>query len=146
MRNDAQNHETYTYIQMQKGSYTDMEPLSIEYPQNWGILAEKGCQGSVKFARVIHSKNTRNGRLKSAEKRENKKTSSDRIIVEIIFGRLTQLWEEMYCQCRWSEQLYNMIAHFCVAMTNYHIFGNQLCYRDQGFYRKSKSKHVAGFN
>lgn len=49
------------------------------------------------------------------------KVSSDRIIVEIVFGLLCGLWTLMSDKWRWSESLYDEFFSLSVSFTNFHI-------------------------
>ena len=51
----------------------------------------------------------------------NATVSSDRIIEENFFGRLTKLWGVILSKYRWSEEGYDDIFRLCVALTNFHI-------------------------
>lgn len=60
----------------------------MKYPNMWAIIGEKGYQGGSNFIRIIHPKKKPPGGLLSAtDVEENRKISSDRIIVENYFGR-----------------------------------------------------------
>ncbi len=51
----------------------------------------------------------------------NATVASNCIIVEIFFGRLTKIWAIISSKFRWGEEMYDVLFHLCMALTNYHI-------------------------
>lgn len=57
------------------------------------MLADKGCQGAAEFSMQIHPrKKPHLGSFSTEDEAFNRKVSSDRIIVENYFGRMSSLW------------------------------------------------------
>ena len=108
-------------------NHNDLDPLAMEFPNHWGLLADKGYQGSAEFLRVIHPiKKRPNQRLSLTEERYNGKLSSDRITVENYFGRARGLWSVLERKWRWSEENYDKFFRICLGLTNMHIHWHPL--------------------
>ena len=109
--------------------------LNDTYPNQWGILGDKGYQGGTRHIRMIHPvKQPINGTL-TADEVFNEELSSDRIIVENYFGRLSSLWTVMSNKYKWNEDTYDLVFRTCVALTNIHVKFNTLRDSDQSFYK-----------
>lgn len=54
-------------------------------------------------------------------KNENRRNSSDRIIVEKYFGRLCNLWSVLSFTFRRNRKRYDKIFNFCLGMKNMHL-------------------------
>ena len=110
--------------------------LNNTYPNQWGILGDKGYKGGTRHIRMIHpDKKPINGTLTADEKVFNEELSSDRIIVENYFGRLSSLWTVMSNKYKWNEDRYDLVFRTCVALTNIHVKFNPLRDSDQSFYK-----------
>ena len=60
----------------------------------WAVLVDKGYQGSQSFIRAIHPKKKPiRGNLTVEDTQRNIRVSSDRVLVETYFGRVTALWK-----------------------------------------------------
>ena len=69
--------------------YDDDGPLSNKFERSWGVLVDKGYQGASDLYRVTHPKKKPvHGVLTPSEVKLNRMISSDRIIVDNVFGRL----------------------------------------------------------
>lgn len=112
----------------------------------WGILADKGYQGSAQLLRVIHpKKKPPRGSLSDSDKEFNRNVSSDRIIVENFFGRMCSLWGLMSHKYRWNEDRYDLFFSACVAFTNVHVRYNPLRSSDSDFYGTVRNRlHAIG--
>ncbi|KAF0710107.1 hypothetical protein AaE_012646, partial [Aphanomyces astaci] len=97
----------------------DNGSLRNEYPNSWALLADKGYQGLYCHMRAITpAKRPAGGLLPVSEMPANDRIASDRVVVEIFFGRLKTLWTIMSESYSWKRD------HFfqtCVALTNVHI-------------------------
>ena len=125
-------------LALQKNESSEVEDdgyLVAKYPDQWGILADKGYQGAAHHIRLIHPMRKPTSRdLFLSEIQMNNEISSDRIIVENFFGRLSSLWGVMTNKYRWKEDSYDMIFEMCLALTNLHIKFNPLRAEDLSFY------------
>ena len=61
------------------------------------------------------------GVLSHVEQRVNRKISSNRIIVNNIFGSLSTLWTIMADKWPWDEKQYDDISWLCLSLTNLHM-------------------------
>lgn len=66
--------------------------FSAEFPEMWGLLADKGYQGILEMVRGITPKKKPGSRLGLSDETFNRQVSSDHIFVENYFGRLCGLW------------------------------------------------------
>ena len=109
----------------------------------WAILVDKGYQGLKEELRAVLPKKKPHRRLLSREEEDrNKRVSSDRIIVERWFGRLSQLWSATSNQYRWSESSYNTIFAICAYLTNVHCQVHLLTQQDSEYYEEVLKKMV----
>lgn len=84
----------------------DVHLLISKYPQSWAFLADEGYQG-------IQGMLQETGPKKEACKWPSvtircsidENVSSDRIVVEIFFGRLCGLWKLPSSKWRWAESI-----------------------------------------
>ena len=126
-RNNSGFHEEASKKVVVDQSYDDNGLHEIHRMDYWGILADKGYQGASEDFRVIHPiKNPPRGVLSTEDQEFNRKVSSDRIIVENYFGRMTSLFTVLSHKYRWNEKLYDKIFKACMALTNFHIKLNPL--------------------
>ncbi len=96
--------------------------MSSKFPDSWAILMDKGYQGAHQYVRAIIPKKKQHGKMISIEHVSwNATVSSNCIIVENFFGRLTKLWGIIASKFKWGEESYNALFCLCVALTNYHI-------------------------
>ncbi|KAG2875071.1 hypothetical protein PC118_g24117 [Phytophthora cactorum] len=117
-RNEAFHHTTRRKTDEDR-TLRDTGILSAEYPDEWAVLADKGCQGLEQHMRCIHP--TKGSNLSAAVVQQNADISSDRIIVENWFGRMCGLWRICADKYRWAEDRYDDIFQTCAALTNMHI-------------------------
>ena len=121
-RENLEYHRAMLAKHPDEGEIQDHGVLSTKYPANWGVLMDKGYQGASEYVRAIIPKKKPHGKLLPVDDENwNATVSSDRIIVENFFGRLTKLWGVISSKYRWSEEGYDDIFRLCVALTNYHI-------------------------
>ena len=134
-------HKTATEKGSDKLTIPDHVLLRSKYPNNWAILADKGYQGAADELRVLCPKKKKPRKMLSVDDDNgNRELSSDRVIVENYFGRMTGLWEITSRKYRWAEELYDPIAHACVALTNIHIFWHPLRDQDGERYQQLRNK------
>jgi len=118
--------------------------LREEYPYSWAIIADKGYQGIAEHIRSITpKKRPPNGGLTLAQTRNNRNISSDRIIVENFFGRLSQLWGVCSRKFTLSEVKYDTVLSLCVSLTNFHIDLHPLRATDGGWYNRYTNRLMA---
>ena len=98
-----------------------------EHDGLWAVLTDKGYQGAADVIRAIMPKKKTKGRsLSHDDQRINRKITSDRIIVETFFGRLSTLWAVMVNKWRWDEKQYDKIFRLCLSLTNLHVKSHPL--------------------
>ena len=66
--------------------------------------------------------------------KRNRLISSDRIIVENVFGQLCGIWNVMGSKWKWNEKSYDPIFKLCLGLTNFHIGWNPLRHEDGQVY------------
>ena len=124
----------------------DDGPLSDEFPSYWAVLCDKGYYGAEAFCRLMYpTKKPINGTMTQAEVSNNRHISSDRIIVENVFGRLCGLWNDMAAKWKWSEARQDNIFRLCVRLTNFHLHKHPLRAEDSTVLKKMKNRryHIA---
>ena len=103
-------------------SYPEVGPMAEEHDGLWAVLTDKGYQGAADVIRAIMpKKKPKGGSLSHDEQRINRKISSDCIIVENVFGRLSTLWAIMANKWRWDEEQYDKIFRLCLSLINLHV-------------------------
>jgi hypothetical protein len=116
---------------------------SQDYSRSWGVLVDMGYQGSGSIIRTIQPKRKpRNDELTNEEIQRNKRVSSDRILVENYFGRMSKLWSIMSDTFRWSHDKYDMIATISCALTNYHTSLTPLIAQDGSYYNLTLKEYI----
>ena len=121
--------------------YDDDGPLSDKFERSWGVLVDKGYQGASEFCRVIHPKKKPvHGVRAPSEVKVNRMISSNRIIVEKMFGRLCGLWTVLSKKWKWKESFYASMFKLCFGMTNFHIRWSALREGDGQLYRQIKTR------
>ena len=129
-------HEEATRKYVTDLSFDDMDIVPEHSADYWAILADKGYQGAVDELRVIHPIRTPiRGSLSLADMEFNQKVSSDRIIVENFFGRMTSMFTVLSHKYKWGEKMYDNIFMICLALTNIHIKGFPLRASDRTHYQ-----------
>ena len=124
-----------------EGEFVDLGRLSVEYPQMWAVLMDKGYQGVHEMFRgVTPCKKPRNGTLSRSDERYNCKLSSDRVIVENVFGRLCGLWTHLSRKWRWGEGIYDDYFRLGAALTNCHIKYQPLRATDQERFTRVRNR------
>jgi DDE superfamily endonuclease len=102
-----QHHEMTLKMDVDS-AMADTGELHKEYPQRWAVLADKGYVGAAEPLQVVHpSKTRRNHPPDKLVTEANSTISSNRIIVENWFGRLTTLWGLMAKKYCWDLDKYN---------------------------------------
>ncbi|KAF4045426.1 DDE superfamily endonuclease [Phytophthora infestans] len=85
--------------------------------------------------RVVHSKEKpRNSELTSDALARNARVSSDRVLVESVFGRVCLLCRIMHCTFKWSESSFDSFARTCFALTNFYTDSNRFRADNGRFY------------
>jgi DDE superfamily endonuclease len=108
----------------------------------WAVLADKGYQGYPASLRVILPKRKPAGReLEQEDMAKNADISSDRVLVENYFGRLSSLWKVMYVTFKWNESRFDCVSRLCVALTNYHTGLMPLRAQDATFYKSVLARY-----
>ena len=82
-----------------------------DFPDHWSLIADKGYQVALELIRAI-TPHKRSEILGFSGEAFNRKLSSDRIIVEMFFGRLRSLRGVIGSTFRWSEGNYDPILNF----------------------------------
>ncbi|GMF15240.1 unnamed protein product [Phytophthora lilii] len=106
-RNNAEFHSSMRVKTEADHQLPDDGPLRTEFPDEWAVLADKGYQGLEFHLRCIHP--TKGSNLPLADQRQNEDISSDRVLVENVFGRLCSLWRIVADKYRWNEETYDDI-------------------------------------
>lgn len=113
------------------------------HEQSWATLVDMGYQGSGEFMRTIQPKRKpRNDILSNEDVLRNKRVSSDRIVVEMYFGRLSKLWAIMADTYRWSHEKYDMIVNITCSLTNYHTSLTPLYAQDKDYYKSTLKAYI----
>lgn len=114
-----------------------------DFNSSWGVLVDMGYQGSGVIARTIQPKRKpRNDDLTNEEIQRNRRVSSDRIIVENYFGRMSKLWSIMADTFRWSHDKYDMVSTITCALTNYHTSLTPLIAQDGAYYNSTLKEYI----
>lgn len=117
---------------------------STDFPDMWGVLVDKGYQGIHTHLRGIHpTRKPRGGELSHTERERNKRISSDRVLVENYFGRLSSLWRVMFTTFKWNEDKYDQLVRICVALTNFHVTLSPLRAEDSDNYQRQMARYVS---
>lgn len=86
------------------------------------------------YRSVIPKKKPRGGHLSIPDRDRNNRISSDRVIVEIFFGQLQQLFGVMHRKYGWCREKLDAIIDICMSLTNYHIRLHPLREEDRQFH------------
>nr|CCA17462.1 AlNc14C35G3133 [Albugo laibachii Nc14] len=114
------------------------------YSHFWAVLVDKGYQGSQSFIRAIHpKKKTIRGNLTVEDSQRNIRVSSDRVLVENYFGRVSALWKISRSTYKWSETSYDSISRITFALTNFHVSLMSLHASDGEFYKSALAKYYS---
>lgn len=100
----------------------------------------KGTKGRWSLKESFTRKRPALGILSMEDERCNKKVSSDRILVENVFGKLSSLWSVLSYKYRWKEDTYDTILRFCLGMTNFHIRAHSLREGEREIYNRVKNR------
>lgn len=91
--------------------------------------------------RGIHpKKKPQHGKISLDDERNNKKISSDRILVENYFARQRNFCNILNKKFRWSEELYDDIFFICLVLKNWHIKSNPLRREDLEFFQQTNNR------
>ena len=110
------------------------------------MLADKGYQGIQELCRaIIPMKRPPRGVLSLSDEAFNRSVSSDRILVENYFGRLSCLWSLFAVKLRLCLGLYDDYLHVAVALTNFHTKSHPLRQQDGDKYIQLHNRllHIA---
>nr|CCA15438.1 AlNc14C11G1380 [Albugo laibachii Nc14] len=139
------------YLQMlQKSNEELLEEDNGEGWENFShmgaVLVDKGYQGSQRFIRAIHPKKKAiRGNLTVEDTQRNIRVSSDRVLIENYFGRVTALWKVSRSIYIWSEAMYDSISRLTFALTNFHVSLMSLRASDGELYKSGLAKyHIQG--
>lgn len=96
--------------------------VSEECKDSWAVLMDKRYQGYAENLRcTITGKRPINCNLCMALQTSNCSIASDRIIVEMFFGRMATFWAVIYMKWSWDEGNYENVFKLCMCLTNLHI-------------------------
>ncbi|KAH9103690.1 hypothetical protein LEN26_015222 [Aphanomyces euteiches] len=105
----------------------DIGEGSSAYPNLWATLQDKGYQGVDDAIRSIRpTKKPKNASMTRQELEGNNRVSSDRVLVENMFGRTCSLWKIAYATFTW-------VQHLVWALTNFHTSLHPLRAQDKEF-------------
>ena len=105
---------------------------------------DKGYQGAADVMRaVVPRKKPLRSVMLLEDVRFNRKLSSDRIIVENYFGRLSQLWAILSRKWVRSEKLYDLIFGLGIAFTNYHVTLHSLKDVDGEWFTRHRNRLIS---
>ena len=117
MLDNIDQHRQLTKKSANSMQLPDDGPFHEQYPRNWAIIMDKGYQGMLDSCRAVTpKKKPRNLPMPMADKAENKKIASDRIIVENFFGWLCLLWGLMQ-----KNSIGVLIATTCTTNFVFHL-------------------------
>ena len=92
------------------------------FPEFWAILMDKGYVGATRSLRaIIPKKKPVRGTLSCSEFIVNSNISSDRVIVENFFGRVTDKFRILGKKYTWDRENLSLVVDVCFSLTNYHI-------------------------
>ncbi|KAF0707296.1 hypothetical protein AaE_013678 [Aphanomyces astaci] len=93
--------------------------------------------------RAIHpKKNPPRRMLNAKDVVRNYRVSSDRVIIENLFGRVCSLlWKVSYAMFTWNPKFYDNIQQLTFALTNYHISLMSLCEADWLWYHSVLARY-----
>ena len=139
----------HTDLIQKQGNERDLVDIGFDvstYPEQWAVLADKGYQGCQEIFRTIHPiKRPPRGVLSMSDEAFNRRVSSDRIIVENWFGRLSGLWALFGAKWRWSGTIYDDFFRLAAALTNFHVKNHPLRAQDGDKYAQMRNRlaHIA---
>ncbi|ETV77330.1 hypothetical protein H257_08776 [Aphanomyces astaci] len=106
------------------------------------MINDKGYIGLAASLRAIHpKKKPTGGALDRHDLDRNKEVSSDRVIVENFFGRVSMLWKVSYATFVWGEKLYDDIQRLTFSLTNLHASLLPLRLEDHDSYRAAMARY-----
>ncbi|KAF1328231.1 Tkl protein kinase, partial [Globisporangium splendens] len=115
-----------------------------EHPDAWGVLLDMDYQGAQTQIRTIQPKRKpRGGTLQHGDLARNVLISSDRVLVENFFGRMSQHLKVMHATCKWNKSRCDISARLCVALTNVHVHLHPLRVDDGEHYRSVLARYVS---
>ncbi|KAH9118796.1 hypothetical protein LEN26_011928 [Aphanomyces euteiches] len=113
----------------------DIREGSSAFPKLWATLQDKGYQGvGDAICSIRPTKKTKNVIVTRQEIERNNRVSSDRVLVENMFGRTCSLWKIAYATFTWSEETYDLVLRLVWALTNFHTSLHPLRAQDKEFY------------
>lgn len=78
------------------------------FPHMWAVIVDKGYQQSLEIVHEINPiRRTPRGALSLSDEGFNRNVSSDQVLVENYFGRLSKLWTLCSSKGRWSLRMYD---------------------------------------
>ncbi|ETV90910.1 hypothetical protein H310_14398 [Aphanomyces invadans] len=114
----------------------DNGELFQDFPSSWAVLVDKGYCRLTSSARATQpKKRPTNGTLGRTDLDRNANISSDRVIVENVFGRVCLLWKISYATYVWGTKSYDAIQRLTFSLTNFHHALMPLRQDDQHQYR-----------
>ncbi|KAF0707425.1 Aste57867_6617 [Aphanomyces stellatus] len=113
-----------------------------ERRDEWACLVDMGYTGAMHQVRAIHPKRKpQGGQLDSEDLARNRRVSSDRVLVENFFGRVSSLWKVSYATYSWGHGKYDSIQRLAFALTNYQISLCPLRASDGSHYRSVLARY-----
>ncbi|KAH9109279.1 hypothetical protein AeMF1_015637 [Aphanomyces euteiches] len=122
----------------------DIGEGSSAFPNLWATLQDKGYQGVDDAIRSIRpTKKPKNASMTRQELKGNNRVSSDRVLVENMFGRTCSLWKIAYATFTWSEEKYDLVQCLVWALTNFHTSLHPLRAQDKEFYSSVMARYIS---
>ncbi|KAH9108302.1 hypothetical protein AeMF1_016516 [Aphanomyces euteiches] len=113
----------------------DVGEGGTQYPESWDVIMDKGYEGVDDAVRSIRPKKKPRGSILSRiDIDRNERVSSDRMIVENLFGQTCKLWKISYATFKSSESKYDVVQRLSFALTNFHLSMHPIRTEDRGFY------------
>ena len=85
---------------------------------------------------IIPKKKLRGGKLTVDDRNRNTRVSSDRVIVENVFGRVYGMFGMFSSKYSWSSDKFYSVIDFCFSIIHFHIRIHPLREQDVGYYQK----------
>ena len=117
-----------------------------DYPNEWAVIANKGYQGLQEIHQaIIPIKRRPRQVLSASDDAFNRQVSSDRIIIENYFGRLSSLWAFFSVKWRRSLNFYEDFFQVPAALTDFNITSHPLRARNGDKYVQFRNRlvHIA---
>ncbi|ETV66667.1 hypothetical protein H257_16969 [Aphanomyces astaci] len=142
IRSRLDEHQRFLSKEASESIINDNGELFRGHPNSWALLVDKGYIGLTASLRYIHpKKKPTGGALDRHDLDRNKEVSSDRVIVENFFGRVSMLWKVSYATFVWGEKLYDDIQRLTFSLTNFDASLLPLRLEDHDGYRAVMARY-----